>query len=80
MDRRINAALCSILLLLALGNPTSAEEICYEATTVSPLCLGFTCKLDCWVFAKANKSKMKIHKCLGKGYKYKCYCEVCRNY
>uniref|UniRef100_A0A0E0LSY2 Uncharacterized protein n=1 Tax=Oryza punctata TaxID=4537 RepID=A0A0E0LSY2_ORYPU len=55
------------------------EQSCWYEVSVSPICAGFTCKFDCWVFAKVNKAKVRSHKCLGKGYKIKCLCQLCKN-
>ncbi|KAF2918853.1 hypothetical protein DAI22_08g090700 [Oryza sativa Japonica Group] len=74
------AAICFVLmLLLSLGNsiPTPIDT-CTQSVSILPICVGFTCKYHCWVFSKFTKGKAIDHKCLGKGYKTKCYCLICR--
>uniref|UniRef100_J3MRL9 Knottin scorpion toxin-like domain-containing protein n=1 Tax=Oryza brachyantha TaxID=4533 RepID=J3MRL9_ORYBR len=69
-----------LMLLLTLGSSWNPNPIdtCTESVSTLPLCVGFTCKYHCWLFAKFSKGKVLSRKCLGKGYKTKCYCMVCR--
>ncbi|KAG8042844.1 hypothetical protein GUJ93_ZPchr0088g33643 [Zizania palustris] len=73
MDGR-NASLCFLLVLLLLGNPTSASTgDCWGSTSGAPLCIGFLCKATCWVGAKIFKGTVREHKCI----EGSCYCYIC---
>uniref|UniRef100_I1QGX9 Knottin scorpion toxin-like domain-containing protein n=1 Tax=Oryza glaberrima TaxID=4538 RepID=I1QGX9_ORYGL len=78
-ERKAGICLVLVLLLSTLAQHAYAEQWCWYEVSVSPICAGFTCKFDCWFFAKVNKAKVQSHKCLGKGYKIKCLCQLCKN-
>ncbi|KAG8046857.1 hypothetical protein GUJ93_ZPchr0008g11953 [Zizania palustris] len=79
--RKAAAAACFItLLVLALGKPTLADgENCWDVTTNSIICLGFTCKFDCWSASKFVGAHVKVHRCLPSTFPTKCYCKLCRS-
>ncbi|EEE68339.1 hypothetical protein OsJ_26633 [Oryza sativa Japonica Group] len=59
------------------GGVHLGQDYCYKAIGKLIVCVGPTCKLDCWLEAKYNKGRVKRHKCMKHGIFAKCYCEIC---
>ncbi|KAF2918855.1 hypothetical protein DAI22_08g091100 [Oryza sativa Japonica Group] len=80
MDGRKAAVCLIIVLVLTLGNPTSAG-VCWQSNTKMPFCAGFMCKISCWISSKFTKQNVKSYRCRGSGPKGRCYCNICdKNY
>uniref|UniRef100_A0A0E0LSX8 Knottin scorpion toxin-like domain-containing protein n=1 Tax=Oryza punctata TaxID=4537 RepID=A0A0E0LSX8_ORYPU len=80
MEGRKASVFFILLLVLALGGSVSATDYCYKAIGKLIVCVGPTCKLDCWLEAKYNKARVKVHKCMKHGLFAKCYCEICTTF